>query len=257
MLNVIPLPAFDDNYIWIIHLPDKAKVIVVDPGDSDVVENYLADQQLELGAILVTHHHDDHVRGVKSLSNRRQVPVFGPGSSDISDITREVTDNDRIEFEGLCFRVMATPGHTLDHLIYFLEGNEPHLFTGDLIFSAGCGRIFEGTAHQMFNALKQVKKLPGNTLLYPAHEYTLGNLTFAQTVEPENKDIRLYQEMCSQTRSRNKSTLPVTLANELSINPFLRTDKQSVKEAASRYQQSRLKEEADTFAVLRRWKDSF
>lgn len=257
MLNITPIPAFKDNYIWAIHLPDSDKVIIVDPGDPAVVENYLAEQQSGLAAILITHHHEDHINGIESLAKQHQISVYGPGNSDIPGITRPVSDNNLIKVGGLSIRVMATPGHTLDHLIYLLLDEQPQLFTGDLLFSAGCGRLFEGSAEQMFDSLQRLKTLPDNTLIYPAHEYTQGNLTFACVVEPENNDLHLYQEKCHKLRLENQPTLPTSLITEMKINPFLRTNKKPVIEAVSGLEQSNFNDEAALFAGLREWKDAF
>lgn len=257
MLKVVPLEAYEDNYIWAIHLPDEQRIVVVDPGDADRVERYLLAHNLELAAMLVTHHHADHTQGLQLLLARHRVPVYGPSLSAIPGVNRVVHDNTSIDIGGLTFSVLATPGHTLDHLIYFLAGQQPALFCGDLLFSGGCGRLFEGSAAQMFESIQKIKALPTHTLIYPAHEYTLANLRFATAVEPGNSALAQYLEACQTARSQHQPTLPVTLAHELRINPFLRTDSPTVIRAAANYRPEPLTTETDTFAALRAWKDSF
>jgi hydroxyacylglutathione hydrolase len=252
MLAVKSIPAFDDNYIWLIHNND-GHCVVVDPGDAKPVIAYLTQNRLHLDAILITHHHNDHVGGVKSLV--KQYPntiVYGPSNANIEGITKPAAQGQHITLLDDVFHIMALPGHTLDHIAYYT--NE-HLFCGDVLFSAGCGRVFEGSYQQMFESLKKIQALPPSIHIYPAHEYTLSNLSFALAVEPDNQEIKQYQSHCLQLRQENKPTLPTTLKREFEINPFLRTDHTEVKNCLKSRAIS--SDPLDLFAALREWKNSF
>lgn len=236
-------------------MPDSTQVIAVDPGDAETVESYLKSHGLELAAILLTHHHHDHIGGVEELTQARDIPVYGAEFANITTITHKLHNNQTFSVGGLRLRMVATPGHTLDHVVYILDDQPLHLFSGDLLFSAGCGRIFEGTPAQMFTALNGIKKLPEDTLIYPAHEYTLSNLTFARVIEPDNKALMDYETQCLRQRSEGRPTLPSTLATELDINPFLRTGQQTIQTAVAQHAGQPLPEQVDVFRELRRWKD--
>lgn len=215
MLSIHPIPAFQDNYIWAIkHLPSN-QCILVDPGDATPAQHFLQENHLTLHSILITHHHQDHCGGVNQLVAAAPCPVYGPATIDCCDHPLQDQDQLFIETFGLNLQVMATPGHTLDHIVYY---NDEILFCGDTLFSAGCGRLFEGTAQQMFTSLHQLAQLNDETLIYCAHEYTMNNLAFAQEIEPDNKAI--------VTRRKDLKgracTLPSTLKLEKQINPFLR-----------------------------------
>lgn len=257
MLQVSPVRAFSDNYLWLIRSPlDPAAVAVVDPGDAGAVEAELARQSLKLRAILVTHHHGDHVGGVRELAERHAAPAWGPARESLPCEVHPLDDGDVVQLEqlGLEFSVMSVPGHTLGHIAYSGHGA---LFCGDTLFSAGCGRLFEGTPAQMLHSLDRIAALPDDTLLYPAHEYTLGNLRFAAAVEPDNAETRQALAEVGAQRERDEITLPTRLGRERRINPFLRCRESAVREAASRHAGRTLAEPVDVFASVRQWKDGF
>jgi hydroxyacylglutathione hydrolase len=257
MLQVTPVRAFADNYIWLIHAPrHPEQVVAVDPGDAAPLERVLAERQLTLGGILLTHHHPDHVGGVASLLSNRQVPLFGPASERLPGDPTRVRQGDRIQLAalGLEFSVLDVPGHTAGHIAYVGHGA---LFCGDTLFSGGCGRLFEGTPEQMVGSLASLADLPGETLVYCGHEYTLSNLKFGLTVEPFNTEAVRYQEECCEKRARDEATLPSSIRRERNVNPFLRCDQQSVKQAAEGKAGRRLQNHVEVFAVIRQWKDSF
>ena len=257
MLQVTPVRAFSDNYIWLIHAPrDPDQVVAVDPGDAGPVEAVLAARGLRLAALLITHHHGDHVGGVTELLQRHPVPVFGPAGETIPGHPRPLREGDEVRLEelGLAFRVLDVPGHTAGHIAYVGHGA---LFCGDTLFSAGCGRVFEGTPQQMATSLAKLASLPSDTLVYCAHEYTLSNLAFARAVEPGNADTAEYLEDCRQRRARDEPTVPSDLRRERNVNPFLRCDRQTVKQTAEQQAGHALHSPTDVFAALRRWKDGF
>lgn len=256
MLKVSAVRAFADNYIWLIHSPrDATKVVAVDPGDAHAVETAL-DGRLQLAGILVTHRHADHVGGVEALSRAHGVPVFGPAREKIPGKPRTLQEGDSASFAelGLSFDVLDVPGHTSGHIAYVGHGA---VFCGDTLFSAGCGRLFEGTPEQMAASLAKLASLPDETQVYCAHEYTVSNLQFALAVEPGNAESVAYLEECRARRTRDEATLPSTIRRERNVNPFLRCDRQSVKQAAEAKAQRRLQNEVEVFAVIRQWKDGF
>jgi len=257
MLDVSPVRAFSDNYLWLIRAPsDRDSAVVVDPGDARPVEAALGENGLALRAILVTHHHPDHVGGVEALSRAHGAPVFGPARERMPCPATPLDDGATVDLSdlGLEFRVMAVPGHTLGHIAYHGHGA---LFCGDTLFSGGCGRLFEGTATQMLDSLDRICALPDETRVYCAHEYTLANLRFAAAVEPGNADILETLEAVRALRSRDAITLPSTLGRERRINPFLRCREPAVRAAAEAHAGSTLAGPADVFAVIRSWKDGF
>ena len=254
MFKIDAVPAFRDNYIWVLH--NGRRAILVDPGEEAPILTWLGAQRMEPAAILVTHHHGDHVGGVMGLLARWQIPVYGPAREAIPGRSHPVDEGDAVNIPelGVKFRVLATPGHTLGHICYFGHG---HLFTGDTLFSCGCGRLFEGTAAQMHGSLSRLVSLPGDTLFYCAHEYTLPNIGFALEVEPDNAALRLRHEEARQLRKRHLPTLPVRLGVELATNPFLRCGQEAVSSAVRRQTGAKTAGEVETFAALRAWKDVY
>lgn len=225
-IEIIALPAFSDNYLWLIRQAQFA--LVVDPGDAAVISQALTSADLQLKGILLTHHHADHVGGAMALQQHWQCPVYAPDSAHAAyrmpQVTR-VKQGDKLTFEhfsGLHSEVIALPGHTLDHVAYYF--NQQHLFSGDVLFGAGCGRLFEGTPAQMYASLQTIAALPLETLIYPAHEYTAHNIAFAQTVDPDNLDLQQRAQTTASLRGRGLPTLPTRLKLELATNPFLRCE---------------------------------
>lgn len=256
-LDVAPIRAFNDNYIWLIRSPTApSRVAVVDPGDAQPVIDTLKTQNLELAAILVTHHHRDHVGGVSALKEQYGAEVWGPAGEDIPGRTVAVAEGSgvRIKALGLEFQVLDIPGHTRGHVAYYGHGA---LFCGDTLFSAGCGRLFEGTPAQMTASLAKLKALPPATRVFCGHEYTVNNLKFALAVEPENQAARTYLEHALQLRSSDLPTLPSTLELEAAVNPFLRCDRPAVQDSAGRRTGGTPATAVEVFTVIRQWKDSF
>lgn len=263
-MTLLPLPAFSDNYIWVLH--DGTDALVVDPGDAQPVFEALDQLQLNLSAILVTHHHPDHVGGVDQLREATGAKVFGPARENIPKPFRHLSHGDIVQALGLAFQVMDVPGHTAGHIAYWCEsltledGAAPLLFCGDTLFSGGCGRLFEGTPAQMLASLDTLAALPGNTRVCATHEYTLSNLKFALAVEPENRELIAYEKSCQALRARLQPTLPSSMSQELKINPFLRTRETSVIQAtlhATPVLNRQTVNEVTIFAALREWKNQF
>ncbi|MEZ0210667.1 MAG: hydroxyacylglutathione hydrolase [Methylophilus sp.] len=225
-IAITALPAFSDNYLWLIHTGKHA--LIVDPGDATVVEHALQTGGYQLEGILLTHHHADHVGGALALQQHWQCPVYAPDNNHPSYNAVKairVKEGDCIEFASfpeLSCQVMALPGHTLDHIAYYI--NQQHLFSGDVLFGGGCGRLFEGSPAQMYASLQQIAALPAETLIYPAHEYTAHNLAFAMTVEPENTTLQQRAQNTALLRKNQQPTLPTILSLELATNPFLRCE---------------------------------
>lgn len=254
MITVHPLPAFTDNYIWTLRQADHA--IVVDPGDGAVVQAFLDSEALQLAAIVITHHHPDHTGGIAMLRKRWDVPVYGPrGEQDkIAGLTRVLEDGDHVELFGERYAVITVPGHTLGHIAYYGAGR---LFCGDTLFSAGCGRLFEGTPQQMHTSLTKLAALPGDTQVYCTHEYTTANLAFAVAVEPDNEDLHSRVAEVRRLRAADTPSLPSSIALERRHNPFLRGNVAAVHRAAEQHAGQPLHDEVAVFAELRKWKDSF
>jgi hydroxyacylglutathione hydrolase len=256
-IAVRPVRAFADNYIWLIDSPAKpGAVVAVDPGEADPVHAELERSGDSLAAILLTHHHPDHIGGVNELLKRGSVPVIAPEDRRITVGTRTVHDGDRCELPdlGLSFDILHVPGHTLSHIAFWGHGA---LFCGDTLFSAGCGRMFEGTPVQMISSLNRLRALPPETLVYCGHEYTAANLKFACTVEPQNPAALEYQDAVAQLRTRGAPSLPSQMSLEIRVNPFLRCDVPAVKAAAATRAGRMLEGDAEVFGVLRAWKDQF
>jgi len=256
-LQVRAVRAFSDNYVWLIAAPTAPRtVIAVDPGDAAPVAAELERGGLSLAAILLTHHHADHIGGVAALQARGSVPVIGPDDARISLLTRSVHDGERVDFEdlGLRFEVLAVPGHTTSHIAFW--GHDA-LFCGDTLFSAGCGRLFEGTATEMNHSLQRLAALPGHTRVYCGHEYTAANLSFALAVEPGNAAALEYRDTVALRRAADLPSLPSSLALERDVNPFLRCAHGPVRAAAEQHAGAALGDDTAVFAALRGWKDGF
>ncbi|HWJ36294.1 MAG TPA: hydroxyacylglutathione hydrolase [Steroidobacteraceae bacterium] len=261
-LIVRPVRAFADNYIWLIESPRiPGRVVAVDPGDAAPVVTELRRSGSSLAAILLTHHHADHIGGVKELLELGPVPVIGPDDARIPLRTRTVRDKDVCELPdlGLAFQTLAVPGHTLSHIAFWGHGA---LFCGDTLFSAGCGRMFEGTPTQMNASLNRLRDLPPETRMFCGHEYTAANLTFALAVDPDNGAAAEYRDAIARIRAADAPgvvtpSLPSPLSLEIRINPFLRCDTAALRAAAETHAGKPLPDPAEVFGVLRAWKDGF
>ncbi len=252
MLQIKSIPAFNDNYIWLIQNSDQ-RCAVVDPGDAAPVLDYLQQHQLTLETILITHHHNDHIGGVAQLVHEfPDLNVVGPKNEPIPTVTHPVEEGMRIELFAQEFLILDLPGHTLGHIGYLGDGK---LFCGDVLFSAGCGRIFEGTPKQMFHSLNKLMTLNDETAVYCAHEYTTGNIAFALAVEPDNQQLHQYRDEVNRLRARKKPTLPTSIMLEKNINPFLRTQAEGVmRSVANRTEKN---DPLSVFTALRQWKNEF
>ncbi|MES2103584.1 MAG: hydroxyacylglutathione hydrolase [Pseudomonadota bacterium] len=256
-LSILTVPAFDDNYLWIIH--DGRHAAVVDPGDAASILAALEARHLELSAILLTHHHADHIGGVPALLAHRQVPVFGPSNDNIAVVTQKLQQDQRITVPelGLELDVMEVPGHTRGHIAYYAAGQH-WLFCGDTLFAAGCGRLFEGTPSQMLASLDKLAALPDDTAVYCAHEYTMSNLRFAREVEPDNQALLKRILVEQEKRDQGIPTVPTRIALERQTNPFLRIREASVRArlvATGKIPAN--KDDASNFGALREWKNNF
>jgi hydroxyacylglutathione hydrolase len=261
LLRVAPIPAFTDNYLWLIH--DHACAVVVDPGDATPVIDFLVAHDLALLGILVTHHHADHVGGIGALLDwcGRNIPVYGPANEPIPHRSHTVGEGDVVRFAplSLTLNVMSLPGHTIGHIAYHDEARQ-RLFSGDTIFAAGCGRLLGGSAEELHRALMRIAALPPDTQLYGTHEYTLSNLKFALVVDTDNAALVARNEREGAKRARNEPTLPTTVALERATNPFLRCAENNIKLAVQRGFSANLPSNASpmlVFTALREWKNHF
>lgn len=254
---LIPVPAFDDNYIWLLH--DGRRALVVDPGQAEGVLAYLKTHALQLETILLTHHHGDHTGGVQTLREHTGASVLGPMREQLPEPVHRVTGGDAPELLGHRFEVLDVPGHTAGHVAFFapqVDGS-PLLFCGDTLFSGGCGRLFEGTPAQMARSLDRLADLPEDTRVCCAHEYTLSNLRFAQAIEPDNAELVAYQAHCQALRARELPTLPSSIGLEKQINPFMRCRVPAVVQAAQSHAQGSSGDPLSVFTTLREWKNQF
>lgn len=251
-MNLNSIPAFQDNYIWVLN-DETGRCLIVDPGEAAPVLAAIAENGWQPEAILLTHHHNDHVGGVSNL--HRHYPnliVYGPEETRNKGTTKIVADGDRIRVLDQEFHVFATPGHTLGHICFY---SAPWLFCGDTLFSGGCGRLFEGTPAQMYRSLQRINTLPEETLVCCAHEYTLSNMKFALSVLPHDLFINEYYREVKELRAKNQITLPTTLKKERQINLFLRTDDIDLINEINK--ETKLLQSEERFAWLRSKKDNF
>lgn len=259
MNSVNAINAFNDNYIWCIVDATQQRCALVDPGDADVCIDYIEKNQLTLTNILITHHHQDHVGGLAKLiqyakSANLPLTVYGPASENIKQLDVALKENDQVNILNQQFSVFDIPGHTSGHIAYLCNDV---LFCGDTLFSGGCGRLFEGTAAQMHHSLAKLAKLPNDTKVYCAHEYTLANLDFARTIEPKNSHLSEYYDKVIKLRAENRSTIPTTIGIEKQINPFLRSEISDVKYIAEQKSSKTLSNPVQVFAIIRELKDNF
>lgn len=258
MIEIQPIPAFDDNYIWLLTRPGERRCVVVDPGDEDPVIARLQADGLVLDAILVTHKHGDHVGGIRGLKARWPgAVVYGPAGEPIKTLERRLHGGDRITLNslGISFDVIDVPGHTEGHIAYYGAFDDGVLFCGDTLFAGGCGRVFSGTFEQLSDSLLRLAELPSQTRVYCAHEYTLANLGFAAWVEPANAALAQRIARDQARRERDQPTVPSTVGEELATNPFMRTGQPAVVAAAAKWAARPLHGPAEVFRALRTWKD--
>ncbi|MCY0388510.1 hydroxyacylglutathione hydrolase [Robbsia sp. Bb-Pol-6] len=267
-LQVLPVAALADNYIWLIGA--GREVIVVDPGDARPVVAALAARGWTLSAILLTHHHADHVGGVAGLlahhaaahGAHATVPVYGPAGEDIAHVTHRLRDGDTVEIAqpAARFTVIDVPGHTRGHIAFHqaaAEGAPPRVFCGDTLFATGCGRLFEGTPAQMQASLDRLAALDDATRVHCAHEYTLSNIRFALACDADNADLHAWHARAQALREQDAPTLPTTLGDERRVNPFLRTDAPAIRAALHAHLGRAVRDRLDAFTELRAWKDRF
>ena len=253
-MNIVQIPAFTDNYFWLMFEDNNKSAVVVDPGDYAPVIKSLKDNSLELTDILITHHHNDHIGGVSELKKVfPKVNIFGPADPRIP-ADNIVKDEDVIKLDSLNeeFRVLDVRGHTNSHIAYYFDKK---LFCGDTLFSCGCGRLFEGTHVDMHKAMQKIKKLPKETLVYCAHEYTLDNIGFAKLLEPNNPDLLKREKEVVEILDKGQYSIPSVLENELKINPFLRFDHKDIIDAIQKHFNVKTYDEAEIFKYTRAWKD--
>lgn len=259
-LEYVPVPAFADNYIWLVS--DGRDAVAVDPGEAAPVRAYLAERGWRLSAILLTHHHADHVGGVAELIGDTPISVYGPAAEGIALVTHPLSGGDHVHLSPprLELDVIDVPGHTRGHIAYFQPGGtdaSPHVFCGDTLFACGCGRLFEGTPAQMLSSLDKLAALPGETRVHCAHEYTLSNIRFALACDPENADLLAWRDRAAGLRERNVPTLPTTISHERAVNPFLRAEAPAIQRALGEQLHETISNRLEAFTVMREWKNRF
>ena len=253
MLNIEPIKAYTDNYIWLVSTNEGS--IVVDPGESEEILNLIDSNKIDLKGVLITHHHYDHTNGLLDLTNKMNLEVYGPKK--IEGINNIVEEFDKFSLIGIDFEVIEIPGHTLDHLAFYSSNNkDPILFCGDTLFAGGCGRVFEGTFEQMFKSLKKISNYPKETKIFCGHEYTLSNLKFALEVDEDNKLLADEYINVKKLISSDIPSLPTNLNKELKLNPFLRCNEINIKnKVIDKF--DIIDDELEIFTALRKWKDNF
>lgn len=250
------VPALKDNYIWLIIHSNSNQCLIIDPGDAKPVIETIDQLKLKPCAVLLTHHHYDHSQGALALKTRYNLKVYGSAIEGVASVTNPLFDETSLNFfpESTTVSVLKIPGHTRDHLAYLVG---QHLFCGDTLFTSGCGRLFEGTASQLLNSLKKIMTLPDQTLIYCGHEYTLANLKFAQTVDPDNEHLLIRIEDTICLRDKHLPSVPASLLLEKQTNPFLRCNTQAIKTAVEKQFSQTFENELQIFTALRKWKDTF
>ncbi len=252
--KITPIPAYNDNYIWLLH--NGTHAVVVDPGLAEPVEKYLTANQLQLTDILITHHHWDHVTGIEALQTKWSCNVYAPDDNRIPGQLTLVDENDVVDLVELNMKlnIIKTPGHTLTHICYF---DDQCLFCGDTLFSIGCGRMFEGTPEQYVASLNKLQQLASATQIYCTHEYTLSNLEFALSIEPHNEDLLALKASTLKKRQANQASLPTTMKREMNLNPFLRTNDTQLQNTLTELTGANINDNVTCFATLRQLKDNF
>jgi hydroxyacylglutathione hydrolase len=263
MIKITPIPAFSDNYLWIITNNKNNNAYIIDPGDAKPVIDYIEKNNLNLTHILITHHHHDHIGGLLELKQKYNAIAYGPNNN-IKGLDFNLKENNIIKTDDISFKIIEVPGHTLDHIAYYisedikedinsnLELDSPKLFCGDTLFSGGCGRLFEGTPEQMFKSLEKLAYLPDNTKIYCAHEYTLNNLKFAESILPNDKYIQKRILEANKLREQNIPTIPTSIKEEKLSNIFLRSNEKDLQ-----IKLNALNNPIEAFAKLRKLKDDF
>ena len=259
-IKITAIPAPGDNYIWCLANKKNNNALIIDPGKARPVLDFLSARNLNLKGICITHHHLDHTGGVDKLLGKFKIPVYGPAGESVAGVSEKLTHNTTFAVQelGISLKALETPGHTKGHLVFLgqLDGT-PVLFSGDTLFSSGCGRVFEGSYLQMYKSLLLIRSLPDNTLVYSGHEYTLDNLQFALALEPDNKPLKAYARKVKQLREQGYPSVPTTLGDEKLYNPFFRCSEEALALAAAQHTGSIPQTEVDVFTLLRKWKNRF
>ncbi len=258
--QVDAIPALSDNYIWCIHDTESKGALIVDPGEAAPALAFLERNGLTLEAVLLTHHHPDHTQGLGKLVGDSAIPVHGPADSPFKGVTHPLREDDSLAWRDLVFGILAVPGHTLDHIVFFSDSEslpQPIALCGDALFACGCGRLFEGKPGQMRAGLAKLREFPDNTLVCCGHEYTRANVAFARAVSPDDRALADYQEAVEELRDAGRATVPTTMGQERRLNPFLRWDDPVVINAAETQSGQNDLDPDTVFSVIRQWKDGF